>query len=53
MDEVIDEALREQMGDEYELIIKMLKVVNSGSSRDRKETILNMLEMAADEKQGI
>lgn len=53
MDEVVDAALREQMGDDYELIIRMLKVVNVGSLRNRKETILEMLEMAADEKQGV
>lgn len=53
MDEEIDVELRAQMGEDYELIIKMLKVMDGKSARDKKEAVRGMLEMAADEKQGI
>lgn len=53
MDEVIDVELRAQMGEDYELIIKMLKAMDGKSARDKKEAVRDMLEMAADEKQGI
>jgi len=54
MDRNVEAELRDQMGDDFELIEKMLNIVSSSmTSRDKKEQITELLERAADGRQGI
>lgn len=54
MDENVEMELREQMGEDFDLIEKLLEIVSgSMTSRDKKEQITELLERAADGKQGI
>lgn len=54
MDRNVEVELREQMGDDFDLIEKMLNIVSgSMTSREKKELITELLEREADGRQGI
>ncbi len=54
MDKNVELELREQVGEDFDLIEKLLDIVSGNmTSHDKKEQIRELLERAADERQGI